>query len=228
MQSQNAKCWFTCSSIWLTYLCPPNDLSICLVLWAMKYLHACYRLHWFAINRAYNTVKGREKAKFQLSKKHELNREHCKRELRQDQRAAPLLHLNPPAASLQVFSELSILQFELLQHSDLPHQLHGAQTKISLRREPKGFSQGAKTNDLECQLLIVTMVLGLQLHREQQPFWNGLLRGWAGRKSQEAACSLLALQLPPLTPALVNRHKPGAGSRFFNKASHQSWDLVRC
>lgn len=44
-------------SICLTYLCPPNDLSICLVLWAMKYLHTCYRLHWFAINRAHNTAE---------------------------------------------------------------------------------------------------------------------------------------------------------------------------
>lgn len=54
---QNATCWFTCSSVWLTHLCPPNDLSVCLVLWAVKYLHACYRLHWFAIDRAYNTER---------------------------------------------------------------------------------------------------------------------------------------------------------------------------
>jgi len=44
-------------------------------------------------------------------------------------------------------------------------------------------------------MLIVTMVLGLELHGER-PFWNGLLRSCAGGKSREAACSLLCPAAP--------------------------------
>lgn len=39
------------------HLCPTNDLPISFILWTMKYLHTCDRLHGFSINWACNTRK---------------------------------------------------------------------------------------------------------------------------------------------------------------------------
>lgn len=169
LQSPSAKCQFTCSSIWVTYLCPPNDLSICLVLRAMEYLHARYRLHWFAINRAYDTAEGRESGKFLLYQRYKLNREHCRGEVCHRSKSSASGTPKPNRIAAGYCHNCSALQFELLLHSNLPHQLNRAQTKTSLRREvPEQRLVSVCQNQWSCiPLLVVPMMLGLNLHNDE-------------------------------------------------------------
>lgn len=74
---------------WRTHLCPPDDLPVGLVLGAVEYLHAGYRFHGFAINRAHNAAKGREKGELWLNTRPELDRALCRREWPWNQRAVP-------------------------------------------------------------------------------------------------------------------------------------------
>lgn len=94
--------------------------------------------------------------------------------------------------------------------------LMGRRPKFPQKGTPQRLLSGAKAR---MQLLIVATVLGLELHSEQ-PFWNGLPRGWAEERAERQRvprCPLQRLPQHPPWSVSTNQVQEGTSWRFLTR-----------